>query len=918
MKSSLVTCERKRRLKHIVCLVCFISFVAEIAFSIPLVQAQAIPPNVLQELQRQNGSSGVRQRRVSPVDRSRDQQNPMQAETDFVQEQRDVDLEIEEDEVASALEEDYRARLGMDDLDQFGYDRLVSSAMRFTGDAAGRISGNYIVGVGDEFAVVLRGAEQQNYLVQVDSEGRLILDGMSPIPAAGRRLSDIIADVSVKVANAFVGTDVYLSLASLARVTVTVVGEAKSPGSFRLDSQQTVLDALMQAGGIRKTGSLRQVRLVRDGRSEIVDLYGLFRGDAGVDLNIRDGDRIVIPPVGATYAVTGEVLRPGIFELPDGVTGLSARTALSVAGGSLRPRGYELIVSRLDASGTESVEPVSAGSRLIEGDALVVVRTSARTAGKLKISGHIAAPGIRALATAPTVGELLKRSGGYLDSPYLPFAALLREDPISLTRTYIPVNLLSRGPGGLDMVLRSEDELVVFGAASVDFLSSNEVRQVVLSREYSSDLTCEPLSEVADLGQELQTERFAAVLRGAFVLEGIGKAQIANVGALASDDPESIDVQATRTVTDQQVDSLSEEEQEAVRERLCPSVFETHAGLLPFTLEHAATVTGAVRKPAVVPVSGAVSLGNLITFAGGLSFEASLGNVEISSPRMAEEGMQVDRSLFDLTKTPLETIMITRGSSVTVQSIPSEQEPGTVLLTGEFRQPGVYTIRRGERLSDVIARAGGVTERAYPYGAVFTRASVRRAQEQAFKRTAREMNAALTTAALKNNVDADALAAARELSRDMEAVETLGRVVVEADPRVLELRRDLDVVMEPGDRLFLPKRPNHILAMGDVLNPGALQFVRGKSVAQYLSETGGIQTSADERRIFLVYPNGVARPLPRRFWGSRREIVPPGSTIVVPKDTDPLAGLQLTREVTSILSQLALSAASFAVIFSNN
>ncbi|MEO0411194.1 MAG: SLBB domain-containing protein [Pseudomonadota bacterium] len=909
---------RKWRLKHIVNVVCFISLISEMSLAIPLVQAQAIPPNVLQELQRQSGSTGARQRRVSPVDQSRDEQSSMRAEQDFAQEQQQFDLEVAETEEPSALELDYRMRLGIEDLEQFGYDRLVTSAQRFSADASGRVSGNYVVGVGDEFAVILRGSQQQDYLTQVDSEGRLILDGMSPVPAAGRRLTDIIADVSTKVADTFIGTDVYLSLATLERVTVTVVGEAQAPGSFQLDSQQTVLDALMRAGGIRKTGSLRQVRLVRNGRSDIIDLYGLFRGEAGVDLNIRDGDRVVIPPVGATYAVAGEVLRPGIFELPSGVTGLSARTAMNVAGGSLRPRGYELIVNRLDEAGTESVQPVRASSRLIEGDALVVVRTSARTAGKLSISGHVGAPGIRALATAPTVGELLKRSGGYLNAPYLPFAALLREDPISLTRTYVPVNLLSQGLNGLTMPLRGEDELIVFGAGAVDFLSSNDVRQVVLSREYTSDLTCEPLSEVANLGQELQTDRFAAVLRGAFVLEGDGKAKIANVGALASDVPESNDAQVQRSVTDQQIETLGEEEQAALRERLCPSVFDEHIGLLPFTLEHVATITGAVRKPAVVPVAGEVSLSNLVTVAGGLSFEASLGNVEISSPRMAEGGMQVDRSLFDLTKTPLETIMISRGSAVTVQALANEQEPGTVLLTGEFRQPGVYTIRRGERLSDVIARAGGVTERAYPYGAVFTRSSVRRAQEQAFKRTAREMNAALTTAALKNNVDADALAAARELSRDMESVETLGRVVVEADPRVLEVRRDLDVVMEPGDRLFLPKRPNHILAMGDVLNPGALQFVRGKSVAQYLSETGGIQTSADEKRIFLVYPNGVARPLPRRFWGSSREIVPPGSTIVVPKDTDPLAGLQLTREVTSILSQLALSAASFAVIFSNN
>lgn len=867
--------------------------------STPVAQGQAIPPDVLRELQRQSGGAVPPQRRISPVDQARMGEQPAQQNADGRSSASPAEQKPKEMEV-SALERDYRDRLASENLTQFGYDRLVGDAKSFGNEPVGRVSGRYVVGVGDEFAIVLRGAEQQDYITRVDSEGRLILDGLSPISAAGRTLDAISAEVANRVSETYVGTEVYVSLASLAQVSVSVVGEAVSPGLFQLDSQKTLLDALVAAGGVRKTGSLRQIRLVRSDATKLIDLYSLFRGTSDVDLNIRDGDRLVIPPIGATYAVTGEVLRPGIFELPSGVGGLAAQTAITVAGGSLRPRGYELIVNRLDKSGTENVQPVRLSGRLIAGDALSVVRTSNRAAGKLMLAGHVKAPGIRALATAPNIRRLLARSGGFLDQPYLPFAVLSRENPVSLNRQFEPVNLLNDGQDNLDKPLQSEDRLIVLGAGDVAFLSSNAVRQVVLSRQYDGQAPCAPLEQLASLGQDLQSERFAAVLRGAFVLEGAGRPKLADVGSLTDDG------------------DAGQRAQGPEDQALCPQVYQEHPGLLPFTLEYASTIAGSVRQPAVIPVSGSVSLAHLVNFAGGLSYEASLGNVEIASTRTTDTGIQLDRSLFDLTKTPLESIVVTRGAAVTVQAIPSDQEPGTVLLSGEFQRPGVYTIRRGERLSSVIERAGGVSQRAYPYGAVFTRASVRRAQQQAVRRTQREMNTALATAALKNNVDAEALAAARELSEGMQTVETLGRVVVEADPRVLTQRADLDVVLEPGDRLFLPKRPNHVLAIGDVLNPGALQFVRGKTVAQYLSETGGIQTSADEKRIFLVYPNGVARPLPRRFWGSAREMVPPGSTIVVPKDIDPLANLQLTREITSILSQLAISAASFAVIFNNN
>ena len=885
---------------------------------LPVGYGQVVPPNVLQELQRQQGVSARPQRRVSPVDQSRENRQadvPLDGDFDF-ETQQDLAEDDEELEDASVVEMDYRERLDDETLIQFGYDRLLGSRVRGLVETTGRVSDSYILGVGDEVAVVLRGSEEQSYITPVDSEGRLILDGLTPISAAGRSLADVRSEIIGSVSQAFIGTDAYVSLASLAQITVTVVGEAELPGAIQLTSQQTILDALIKAGGIRKTGSLRQIKLIRGERSRNIDLYRLFRGQSALSLNLRDGDRIVVPGLGQTYAVTGEVLRPAIYELPETVSSLTAKTALDVAGGLIRPRGYELVVSRLDDSGSEQVLPIKRSETMIAGDALVVVRASSRAKGKLFISGHVRAPGLRALATAATVGDLVDRSGGYLDAPYLPFAVLEREDPISLNRTFTPVSLLQASLEGRSKPLQQEDRLIVLGADDVAFLSSNAVRQVVLSHRYSGALTCEPLSELANLSQDLQTERFSAVLRGAFILEtSDGNAQIADVSGIASEDEEALKNRSVRQITDLELEEMDEEERDMRRQKLCPAVYEDNPGLLAFVLEHVATVSGSVRRPAVLPVAAPTSLANLIQFAGGLSAESSRSNVEISAARRNENSFDLDRGTFDLTETPLETILIDAGTAVTVQSIPSEQEPGTVLLSGEFKRPGVYTIRRGERLSEVIERAGGVTERAYTYGAVFTRVSVRRAQEQAFRRTAREMNTALTTAALKNNVDSDALAAARELSREMQTAETLGRVVVEADPRVLELRKDLDAVMEPGDRLFMPKRPNHILAMGDVLNPGALQFVRGKVVAQYLSETGGIQSSADTGRIFLVYPNGVAKPLPKRFWGSRRELVPPGSTIVVPKDTDPLATLQLTREITSVVSQLALSAASFAVIF---
>jgi len=167
---------------------------------------------------------------------------------------------------------------------------------------------------------------------------------------------------------------------------------------------------------------------------------------------------------------------------------------------------------------------------------------------------------------------------------------------------------------------------------------------------------------------------------------------------------------------------------------------------------------------------------------------------------------------------------------------------------------------------------------------------------------------------VRANIDAGSLIAARDMARDLSTSEVIGRVVAETDPAVLRVRPELDTVLEPGDSLYIPKRPSYVTLAGDVLNPGALQFASGKTVGHYISEAGGTQRSADNKRVFLVYPNGAAKQVRMSKWSSDSDPVPPGSVIVVPKNLDPITKLDIFTSISSVVSQLALSAASIAVI----
>jgi len=139
-----------------------------------------------------------------------------------------------------------------------------------------------------------------------------------------------------------------------------------------------------------------------------------------------------------------------------------------------------------------------------------------------------------------------------------------------------------------------------------------------------------------------------------------------------------------------------------------------------------------------------------------------------------------------------------------------------------------------------------------------------------------------------------------------------------ADPVVLAVRPELDILLEPGDKLFIPKRPSSVTVSGEVLNPGSFQFRSGATVQDYLEFSGGAKDDADESRTFVVLPDGSAAPVALNWLSFDHSDIPPGSTIVVPRDLHPFDWTSFLKDITQITSQLAITAASLSVLGKNN
>jgi len=130
---------------------------------------------------------------------------------------------------------------------------------------------------------------------------------------------------------------------------------------------------------------------------------------------------------------------------------------------------------------------------------------------------------------------------------------------------------------------------------------------------------------------------------------------------------------------------------------------------------------------------------------------------------------------------------------------------------------------------------------------------------------------------------------------------------VEADPASLKADPEQDILLEAGDKIFIPKRPLTVRVAGEASSPAALQFRKGKDPMDYINQAGGTTYYADRDRTFVVYPDGSAQPLNVSMWNHSATFIPPGSTIIVPRDPKPFDFLAGAERVSQILANLAIS-----------
>ena len=361
-----------------------------------------------------------------------------------------------------------------------------------------------------------------------------------------------------------------------------------------------------------------------------------------------------------------------------------------------------------------------------------------------------------------------------------------------------------------------------------------------------------------------------------------------------------------------------EEGRNFTREQLFSPVLQRlKAQAKPGAPEQTIRVTGPVRYPGEYPLPASRQVADAIYVAGGLKDSASLYTAELARFGVDDQGTGKTRIQNLNLQAVMEgetSVTLKSRDRLLIKSIPEFAQAKTIELNGEVRYPGQYTIRDGETLRDVIKRAGGLTDNAFPEGAVFTREKLRQLEAQRLREAEERLQGDLVGVQLEGDdiggQNAERTQQVQDLLEEVQDSRPVGRMVINL-ASVVESDDYQPIRLQDGDTLTVPVIPQAVSVFGEVQFPTSHLHTKGLTVDDYLERSGGPTRQADEERVYVVKADGsVMLPEKSRWFGGRSQQLAPGDTIIVPLDVDRLNQLELWTNVSQIVYQMALGAAA--------
>jgi protein involved in polysaccharide export with SLBB domain len=748
----------------------------------------------------------------------------------------------------------------------------------------------YVLGPGDGLSIELWGAVSERLVRVVDRQGRVALPEVGSVEVSGKSLGDVQHIVQTELRTQYRDVQADVSLSRLRSVRVYVVGDVERQGAYDVSALSTPLNAVYMAGGPTSGGSLRVIRHYRGKQLlQEVDVYDLLLHGTHSDLmGLEAGDTILVPPLGAEVTLEGMVRRPAVYELHGEKT---LAEVLELGGGVLQSGTLRHVdVERVEAhlsrtmlrldipedNNQQTVTQALEDFQIQDGDKIKISPILPYADKTVYLEGHVFRPGKFAYREGMKVTDVIHSYKDLLPEPYQKHAEVIRLNPPDYAPEVLAFNLDDALSGkGQDVNLKPFDTIRVFGR--FDFEDSPVITVT---------------GEVRDPGDHVTNG--ATYLRDAVYLAG---------GATA--DAQLSDAQVFRKTDDGKLKVLSVNLAQALAGDQKENILLEPKDRLFIhkDVDRAdppeVTIQGEVARPGKYPLGDDMSAADLVRLAGGLKRSAFTEEADLTQYMVAEGSKVVgDHRMVPLAKAlsgePDTDVRLHDGDVLTVRQLTGWNDMGaSIEVKGEVVHPGTYGIQDGERLSSIIARAGGLRGDSYPYGAVYERAQVQELEERnqaQMIQEIRDQGAGLRTAPEGDDDQKMAKNAALEqwqlTLEKLQNTPPSGRLVIHISSNLKNwVNSSSDIQVRAGDSIYIPKKPNTVMVDGSVFNPTAITFKPGKSAGWYLHQAGGPTNSANKSAIFVIRADGsVVGGAAGLFTGGvERASLEPGDLVVVPE-----------------------------------
>ena len=687
----------------------------------------------------------------------------------------------------------------------FGRDIFNNPRLNFEPNMNIATPQNYRLGPGDAVYVDIYGASQKTIESTITPDGTIVIEGYGPIELSGLTVNQANSKLKATLGARYKSSKVKLTVGQTKTISVNVMGEVMTPGTYTLSAFATVFHALYMAGGTNSIGTLRNIKVFRNNRQvTTVDIYDyILNGKMTGNIRLAEGDVIVVGPYDCLVSISGKVKRPMYYEMKQ----TESLASLMKFSGGFTGDAYKKSVRVVRKSGTQySVFNVGefdmSSFRMSDEDSVSVDSILPRYSNMVEVRGAVFRPGMYQMGgEVETVRTLIQQAEGVTEDAFTAHAVMHRLKP---DRT-------------LEVIQVDVDGIMNGRVADIP-LKNEDVLYIPSKKELQEDLTL--------------------------------------------------------------------------------------------------TIHGEVMYPGIYKYADNETLEDLVLQAGGLKETASLMKVDVAR-RIVDQRLTTSSDTIAHTFSfALKDGFVIDGEpgfvlkpydEIYVRKSPGFYKQQNVYVEGEVLFAGTYTLsKKNERVSEIIKKAGGLSNMAYPQGARLER----RLTNLERKRVAEIMK--LQREQREDEIRSQAIKSGKSISdlkqlasTDNYEIPDFYPVGIELDKAIANPGSDADIVLREGDRLTVPVYNGTVKINGEVMYPNTVAYKEGKGINYYIDLAGGFSGKAKKSRTYIIYMNGdVAK-------AGHGVKVKPGCEIVVPQKS---MSKMSTAESISLISGTASIAAMIATI----